>query len=186
MGTRGGYKLCLQCSQRFRPTRAWQKFCCPAHRNLWHKPKTSAKKLTAFKGIESCVTEFTSPPDLCGVYFLLKGEEVVYVGSGSDVVARITSHRREGVKDFDTAMMLLEQDTPRGFAWNKPPHLESVFIVLLKPRYNVAPVGVYETEAKRRLQELLEVIEEKEKEEDRDKTRMGESKELEEGSVEGS
>ena len=39
-------------------------------------------------------------PDVCGVYFLIRDGEVVYVGKSRNVLQRLTKHRRNG-KRFD-------------------------------------------------------------------------------------
>jgi hypothetical protein len=44
------------------------------------------------------------------VYFLLKGDEVVYVGKDRRPPSRIQQHRIENVKDFDSAYLLYVTD----------------------------------------------------------------------------
>lgn len=41
------------------------------------------------------------PPIHCGVYFLFRDGEVVYVGQSINIASRVYSHIKEGKKDFD-------------------------------------------------------------------------------------
>jgi hypothetical protein len=42
------------------------------------------------------------PADLrCGIYFLIEGDDIVYVGQSTDVFNRLSRHRRDG-KEFDS------------------------------------------------------------------------------------
>ena len=73
----------------------------------------------------------TIPPRVCGVYFLLLGQEVVYIGQSRDIVARVHRHLDEHIKDFDRVLYL-----------PCPPDLldyfESRLIRVMRPRYNIA------------------------------------------------
>ncbi len=66
---------------------------------------------------------------LCGVYFLVDAEEVVYVGQSVSVHGRVSDHIGDGVKRFDRALAI-----------HVPPEdldaTENAFIRALKPRYN--------------------------------------------------
>ena len=64
---------------------------------------------------------------LCGVYFLLDGEEVVYVGQSVNVYARVANHRES--KRFATAICI---PVPR----DELDAVESAFIRRLRPRLN--------------------------------------------------
>jgi len=69
-----------------------------------------------------------------GVYFLLQGEEVVYVGmSESSCLERVITHRHDSGKEFDRyyihSLTLEEWDLDE---------LESHLIFQLQPRYNSA------------------------------------------------
>lgn len=69
----------------------------------------------------------------CGVYFLFKGNRIVYVGQSRNVMQRVGVHADE--KDFDRMAWV---ETPRE-------HLnlvESLYIHTLRPRLN-APLGGY-------------------------------------------
>lgn len=63
----------------------------------------------------------------CGVYFLRKGDEIVYVGQSISVYGRVAQHKRE--KDFDTVTFLPCQPEDLN-------NLEGFFIRLLRPRLN--------------------------------------------------
>jgi hypothetical protein len=92
------------------------------------------------------VTDDLPPPaladlrDLCllgtggmvsGVYFLCKGDQVVYVGQSGTVVVRIASHIAERCKDFDHGrVFFLPCPKDQLFA------VERRYIELLRPRYN--------------------------------------------------
>lgn len=71
-------------------------------------------------------------PTVSGVYFLLRGERVVYVGQSSRIFGRVLTHM--GTKNFD------------GFAYipcelNQMDVLESLYIHLLRPELNGAMNG---------------------------------------------
>jgi hypothetical protein len=65
-----------------------------------------------------------------GVYFLVKGPEVVYVGQSLDMLHRIARHRREG-RDFD-GFACLECEP------EKLDELEAQYIAAFAPRWNVS------------------------------------------------
>ena len=68
---------------------------------------------------------------LSAIYFLCKGDEVVYVGQSTTVVGRIVSHINERIKDFDPDRVFYlpcpTQDLDR---------IEKHYIGLLQPKYN--------------------------------------------------
>lgn len=63
----------------------------------------------------------------CGVYFLIKGSEVVYVGQSTNVMGRLTGHLRG--KDFDRFAFL---NCPKSQLLD----IESRYIAALKPKHN--------------------------------------------------
>jgi len=70
---------------------------------------------------------------LTGIYFLLKNDEIVYVGKTINLYDRIMVHQKQNVKDFDS-YLFLEVD-------NKKLNLsERYFINKLKPIYNNDPL----------------------------------------------
>lgn len=73
--------------------------------------------------------ELVLPPRICGVYFLIEGQDVVYVGQSADVVRRVNEHLDRGRKKFDAAMYLT-------CSLGELDELEEHFIKALKPRYN--------------------------------------------------
>jgi hypothetical protein len=72
----------------------------------------------------------TSKP-VCGVYFLLDDAEVVYVGQSINIMSRIATHASEGIKEFNRWCYLTAKRADLT-------ELESFYIVLLRPKYNVA------------------------------------------------
>lgn len=70
-------------------------------------------------------------PDLAwhGIYFLLLGRVVVYVGQSNNVGGRLREHRRDKVKEFDGFTFL--QCSPA-----EATTLEQKYIKALKPKYN--------------------------------------------------
>jgi excinuclease UvrABC nuclease subunit len=45
-------------------------------------------------------------PKITGVYFLIKGSEIVYVGQSVDIMNRIAQHSKDVLKDFDSFSIL--------------------------------------------------------------------------------
>lgn len=72
-------------------------------------------------------------PKNSGVYFLVSGDEVVYVGQAVSVLRRLHDHAHRLGKAFDSAYWL---DVPRADLAD----VERVWIERLRPRYNVAGV----------------------------------------------
>ena len=68
-----------------------------------------------------------------GVYFLIKGNEVVYVGQSEDVPVRIRSHKHGGLIEFDHVYYL--HVSPE-----KLVEVEKYYIRLLKPKRNRAGI----------------------------------------------
>jgi hypothetical protein len=71
--------------------------------------------------------QYPMPPPVAVVYFLVSGEEIVYVGQSVGLPGRIDQHRKE--KDFDRVFYLT---VPR----DDLNAVEAAFIVHLKPRLN--------------------------------------------------
>lgn len=65
-----------------------------------------------------------------GIYFLIKGLEVVYVGQSLDLLHRIARHRREG-RDFDGYAHI-------ACAPEKLDELEAQYIAAFAPRHNMS------------------------------------------------
>jgi hypothetical protein len=63
------------------------------------------KVLEAMQRVKHSLTDLVSAshpaPDTCGVYFLIRDGVVTYVGKTTNVLARLTKHRRMG-KVFDS------------------------------------------------------------------------------------
>jgi hypothetical protein len=75
--------------------------------------------------------ELRIQPRICGVYFLLHGEDVVYVGQSKDIVARVNMHIDEQIKTFDRVLYL-------PCAQGLLDYYEKRLIALLRPHYNIA------------------------------------------------
>ena len=67
---------------------------------------------------------------LCGIYFLVSNNEVVYVGQSKNIDARIYSHKKEQLKEFENVFILTVPSRDLD-------HVEINFIKILKPKYNV-------------------------------------------------
>lgn len=65
---------------------------------------------------------------MCGVYFLMQGDEIVYVGQSRDIYSRISHHLRNITCDKITAIPCPEE---------KLNSLELLYIRKFSPRYNV-------------------------------------------------
>lgn len=76
--------------------------------------------------------QYLPQPAVSGVYLLLLGGEVVFVGQSEDVAAKIEHHFRERIKVFDSAIyypvQVLQLD-----------EFEAELIGKYSPRYNVQP-----------------------------------------------
>lgn len=68
-----------------------------------------------------------------GVYLLMKGPEIIYVGTSSNMGARIASHRANG-RDFEKAFYIEARDDEREI-------LEDVLIRKIRPKQNTSKVG---------------------------------------------
>jgi hypothetical protein len=68
----------------------------------------------------------------CGIYFLIKNDEIVYVGQSVNIHNRIATH--ENVKDFDrfTYVECEQRDLSR---------IEAMYIDMYKPKYNYNSIG---------------------------------------------
>lgn len=67
---------------------------------------------------------------ICGVYFLLDGQEVVYVGQSIQIGGRICEHQRDTGKNFTHAVFIGTQERDLDA-------VEGAFINALKPKYNL-------------------------------------------------
>lgn len=69
------------------------------------------------------------PLDRGGIYFLINGDSVVYVGQGKDVDARICFHLSDGEKEFTHYSFIACSSAQRN-------DLEAHYIFTLRPIYN--------------------------------------------------
>lgn len=69
------------------------------------------------------------PPSLCGVYFLLNGGNLVYVGQSVDIVHRVLEHKRCRWRSFDSYAYILCSKSELNL-------LESLYIHHYKPAGN--------------------------------------------------
>lgn len=68
---------------------------------------------------------------ICGIYFLLKDDAVVYVGQSISVLTRLGEHKRDQGKDFNRVYVI--ECPPESMA-----RLEAMYIDKFKPIYNVS------------------------------------------------
>jgi len=66
----------------------------------------------------------------CGLYFLFKGNTIVYIGQTKDFDRRLKQHIKEDVKDFDSWRFTTCRDDEERI------RLEAYLITLLRPKYN--------------------------------------------------
>lgn len=88
--------------------------------------------------------------DYVGVYFLIRGRHVVYVGQSTNILSRVATHRRE--KDFDAAYFLRvpASDLDR---------VEASFITVLEPEYNGGkPCKITLEEAEEVVDQIAQVL----------------------------
>lgn len=87
-----------------------------------------------------------------GVYFLFKGDDVVYVGQSVNVFSRVASHK-SGSKDFDGFTYVQCDKRHLDF-------LESLYIHALRPRLNGSVGGTYKAKDGRKTApfNLLQVL----------------------------
>jgi predicted DNA-binding transcriptional regulator AlpA len=86
------------------------------------------------ESIRSTLAALAQPIDgqpVVGIYFLLAGDDVVYVGQSIDVYARITAHVSHRTKVFDRWAYLKADQ-------NDLNTLERHYICLLRPQFNLA------------------------------------------------
>jgi hypothetical protein len=80
------------------------------------------------------IADSARPRPEAGVYFLLSGERIVYVGRSNSILSRIATHSQKGVIEFDSFHFVkaegLEQE-----------RLEALYICTFKPIYNTRHVG---------------------------------------------
>ena len=62
-----------------------------------------------------------------GVYFLFKGDEIVYIGKSINIIGRVMSHTKD--KDFDTWCYIPIDELEQG-------PIEEMAIQRYKPKYN--------------------------------------------------
>ena len=80
-----------------------------------------------------------------GVYFLIKEDEVVYVGQSEDVPVRIRSHKHGGLIEFDHVYYL--HVNPENLV-----EVEKHYIRLLKPKRNRRSISQLFTKKQKMLQ----------------------------------
>lgn len=70
-----------------------------------------------------------APDSLCGVYFLICDEEIVYVGMSKNMLNRVQSHMSEGLKTFNRIAYFPTMEC-------SAKAVESYYISLFRPRLN--------------------------------------------------
>lgn len=116
--------ICVHCEKPFEQKRKWQRYCSDKCRNARY-----IERLNPQVGIDVSCAEFGDFASLAaamqskhgeimeravpvaawpigpGIYFLIKGDSVVYVGKSTSLASRIGNHcadRVRGEKDFDS------------------------------------------------------------------------------------
>jgi hypothetical protein len=102
--------------------------------------KIRNNKPSALKSLANLSASY--PPAVCGIYFLCKGEEVVYVGKSRNVFGRATGHRSSNV--FGRATRNQDRKDYDRWYWvpvsrQKLNEVERRWITELKPLYNLGP-----------------------------------------------
>lgn len=89
-----------------------------------------ARKVAAISHDKICAMAVPIDSAWAGVYFLVLGDVVVYVGKSTNVGARLREHRRDKVKTFDR-VAYIQCDA------SELDHLEKAYITKLKPKHNL-------------------------------------------------
>jgi hypothetical protein len=76
------------------------------------------------------------PPQMIGVYFLFRGEELQYIGESVDVISRVLTHKQEGRIPFD-CWVFLPMDSNK----DRRRDIELIYIRHYTPPYNGKPGG---------------------------------------------
>lgn len=72
----------------------------------------------------------------CGVYFLLKENEIVYIGQSINCFSRVSSHTNDATKDFNRVCYVpVNSDELNA--------IEEILIAIFKPKHNRAGVTVH-------------------------------------------
>lgn len=84
--------------------------------------------------IEEIISKSIPSSHLSGVYFLIKDDEIVYVGQSKNIFSRIDTHKRNRKLIFDRVFYIY---TPELDDLDRI-ELESKYISDILPRYNIA------------------------------------------------
>lgn len=95
------------------------------------------ENMTSVEEILESSAPITDPTPLCGVYFLIKDTEIVYVGRSLNVTQRVIAHK-SGDKDFDRYSYVTYEES-------ELKEKESEYIAYLKPKYNIGNDGKFRT-----------------------------------------
>jgi len=82
------------------------------------------------------ILHISKPVSLCGIYFLIKNKEIVYVGKSTNIRSRIVNHYFSK-KDFDR-ISVIELDKSRLDSYEKH------YIKSLRPKFNTLGVTICE------------------------------------------
>lgn len=88
---------------------------------------TDASLLNVPKALAHIADRLLDVPRLCGIYFLVRAGEIIYVGQSTNASSRITGH---GDKDYDRVFLL---PCPA----SQLDQVEAAFIGLFKPTLNM-------------------------------------------------
>lgn len=84
---------------------------------------------TPVLSVDQITARATRPPVECGIYFLVRSDEIVYVGQSVNAAARVAVHARDEGKLFDRWMLLPCEPCNLDL-------MESFYIHRLQPRDN--------------------------------------------------
>lgn len=70
----------------------------------------------------------------CGIYFLFKDDDIVYIGQSVNIHQRVTTHKNNQQKDFDSySYVLCDKEDLMMY--------ETAYLIKFKPKYNISCRG---------------------------------------------
>lgn len=80
--------------------------------------------------VASIVRKSIRYDQICGIYFLIRGQEIVYIGQSMNVLSRLSQHYAEQTKVFDSFYLLECREANLN-------HTEALYIAKFAPIYNI-------------------------------------------------
>lgn len=97
-------------------------------------------KKQVYAAVNAVATDAAKVEKPCGVYFLLEGKEIVYIGQSIDCQKRVGTHIKETAKQFDRACFVpVDRESLN--------EVEATLIALFKPRHNLRGVMAHADES---------------------------------------